>query len=762
MLASEVCPIPAQNWRKDAPRAETRNSTLSSTPAAAAAAAAAAKRGAPGTGSASASAREDKTESSCDSTTRKTKQQPLVQRGNPTAAGHHKAALSVTIEDASSEDSSADFPARFETESKPVTLGEASLSSVPPFRVGVFSAQSHLRENAPFGSASPATSPTPSACSARSSVISTFSLARRSSFSSSASSSVASGGSSSSGGGGGGGGGGGHGDFTPPISRCSTLLGSASSTIDENDVPSFAARKDRDTTPSYLLSSRPKSPRQSPTDYHGDEDGGAAISRVCTAPSVADSSRSRPPRLVMERLRLGLPNRTSSLPLRGLDSPTASPANSPAANDTSGTTGMARTRMSGHSVPKCSSLASDPAPAGLHSPVSQTTWEHMRRRTVAATGVKEQGGEDLQMDGEEMRQQQHWPEEEGMGETERKSQFLAESACLNWEDVEELCHRMDIAGIRIETLDIQPVDDDNHPPSHAAKAHTGTTATAPAAAAAACNALVGRSGPVSVGKDMTRFSGEESCASAASVVALKFSGMHMCDGSVAAFPAASGIYAIYDKEGALQYMGLSRRLAASLQAHAEDLPEMCGAVKLAVVAATNKEALVEAWKAWMQEHVAGTGKVPPGNESGNSTWTTRRVKRVKPDLRIVPGPHVKLTIPLSELIEKLVKENRVVAFIKGTRTSPQCGFSHRVLTLLNEARVDYETLNVLDEDHNPGIREGIKEYSQWPTIPQVFVNGEFIGGADILEEMAQSGELKEALAAPQQQTATAAATGGLA
>ncbi|CAI7910210.1 unnamed protein product [Closterium sp. NIES-54] len=165
------------------------------------------------------------------------------------------------------------------------------------------------------------------------------------------------------------------------------------------------------------------------------------------------------------------------------------------------------------------------------------------------------------------------------------------------------------------------------------------------------------------------------------------------DGSVAAFPAASGIYAIYDKEGALQYMGLSRRLAASLQAHAEDLPEMCGAVKL---------------------------------------------------------------------IEKLVKENRVVAFIKGTRTSPQCGFSHRVLTLLNEARVDYETLNVLDEDHNPGIREGIKEYSQWPTIPQVFVNGEFIGGADILEEMAQSGELKEALAAPQQQTATAAATGGLA
>ncbi|CAI5961340.1 unnamed protein product [Closterium sp. NIES-65] len=704
MLASEVCPIPAQNWRKDAPRAETRSSTL-----------AAAKREAQGAGSASASERENKTESSCGST-----KQPLLQRGNPNAAGHHKAALSVTVEEASCEDPSTDFPAHSETESesKLVTLGEAaSSSSVPPFRVGVFSAQSQLRENAPFGSASPAASPTPSACSARSSVISTFSIARRSSFTSSVSSSVSSGGSSSSGGGGG------YGDFTPPISRCSTLLGSASSTIDENDEPSFAERKERDATPSYLLSSCPKSHQRRSADYHADEDGGAAFTRVSTAPSVADSSRSRPPRLVMERLRLGLPNRTSSLPLRGLDSPTASSAaNSPAANDTTRTTGMAgmaRTRMSGRSVPKCSSLICDPAPAGLHSPVSQNTWEHMQRPTVAAAaGVKEQGGDDLQMDGGETRGQQHWSEEEGMGEVERESPFLAESACLNWKDVEELCHRMDIAGIRIETLDIQPLDDNSqaqqgssnlhHP---AAKAHTGMTATAAA----------GRSGPI--------------------------------DGSVAAFPAASGIYAIYDKEGALQYMGLSRRLAASLQAHAEDLPEMCGAVKLAVVAATNKEALVEAWKAWMQEHVAGTGKVPPGNESGNSTWTTRRVKRVKPDLRIVPGPHVKLTIPLSELIGKLVKENRVVAFIKGTRTSPQCGFSHRVLTLLNEARVDYETLNVLDEDHNPGIREGIKEYSQWPTIPQIFVNGEFIGGADILEEMAQSGELKEVLAAPKQQTA---------
>lgn len=62
---------------------------------------------------------------------------------------------------------------------------------------------------------------------------------------------------------------------------------------------------------------------------------------------------------------------------------------------------------------------------------------------------------------------------------------------------------------------------------------------------------------------------------------------------------------------------------------------------------------------------------------------------------------------------------QVVAFIKGTRTQPQCGFSFKVLTLLNEARTDYEVVDVLDEQYNPGVREAIKTYSQWPTIPQV-------------------------------------------
>ena len=138
-----------------------------------------------------------------------------------------------------------------------------------------------------------------------------------------------------------------------------------------------------------------------------------------------------------------------------------------------------------------------------------------------------------------------------------------------------------------------------------------------------------------------------------------------------------------------------------------------------MIDAPERAALTDAWKAWMEEHINNGGNVPPGNVSGNTTWTARKARSAKPEIRLTPGAHVKLTVPLETLVDKIVKEFNVVAFIKGTRTSPLCGFSHRVLTILNEQGVDYEVLNVLDEDHNPGLRETIKQYSQWPTIPQV-------------------------------------------
>lgn len=92
-----------------------------------------------------------------------------------------------------------------------------------------------------------------------------------------------------------------------------------------------------------------------------------------------------------------------------------------------------------------------------------------------------------------------------------------------------------------------------------------------------------------------------------------------------------------------------------------------------------------------------------------------------------------------ETIKKLTSENDVVLFMKGTPTFPQCGFSSTVVQILDYIGADYGAVNVLDD---PAIRQGIKDYNNWPTIPQVFVKGEFIGGCDIVKEMFETGELR--------------------
>jgi len=93
-------------------------------------------------------------------------------------------------------------------------------------------------------------------------------------------------------------------------------------------------------------------------------------------------------------------------------------------------------------------------------------------------------------------------------------------------------------------------------------------------------------------------------------------------------------------------------------------------------------------------------------------------------------------------IEQLVGSSPVFVFMKGSKLMPQCGFSNNVVQILNSLGVAFETFDVLSDME---IRQGIKEFSDWPTIPQVYVNGEFIGGSDILIEMYNSGELREKL-----------------
>ena len=101
---------------------------------------------------------------------------------------------------------------------------------------------------------------------------------------------------------------------------------------------------------------------------------------------------------------------------------------------------------------------------------------------------------------------------------------------------------------------------------------------------------------------------------------------------------------------------------------------------------------------------------------------------------------------VAQRIDDLVKHNRVVLFMKGTAQFPMCGFSGRAIQILKACGVeDLKTFNVLDDE---GIRQGIKAYSNWPTIPQLYVNGEFVGGSDIMTEMYQAGELQQALGTP--------------
>jgi len=95
-------------------------------------------------------------------------------------------------------------------------------------------------------------------------------------------------------------------------------------------------------------------------------------------------------------------------------------------------------------------------------------------------------------------------------------------------------------------------------------------------------------------------------------------------------------------------------------------------------------------------------------------------------------------------IEQTVTDHPVVLFMKGTAQFPQCGFSGRAVQILKACGVqDLQTVNVLEDE---AIRQGIKEYANWPTIPQLYVNGEFVGGSDIMMEMYQSGELQQELA----------------
>ena len=97
---------------------------------------------------------------------------------------------------------------------------------------------------------------------------------------------------------------------------------------------------------------------------------------------------------------------------------------------------------------------------------------------------------------------------------------------------------------------------------------------------------------------------------------------------------------------------------------------------------------------------------------------------------------------LLEIIQQDIKKHPVILYMKGSKYMPLCGFSARVVDILQELNAPFETRNVLEDDN---LRQAIKEYSNWPTLPQLYVNGEFIGGCDIVTELYEKGELKKIL-----------------
>ncbi len=99
-------------------------------------------------------------------------------------------------------------------------------------------------------------------------------------------------------------------------------------------------------------------------------------------------------------------------------------------------------------------------------------------------------------------------------------------------------------------------------------------------------------------------------------------------------------------------------------------------------------------------------------------------------------------LTIHEQIQKTVSDNAVVLFMKGNANFPQCGFSGRAIQILQALGAEFVTVDVLSND---AVRQGIKEYSNWPTVPQLYIKGEFIGGSDIMTEMYESGELQQAL-----------------
>ncbi len=200
----------------------------------------------------------------------------------------------------------------------------------------------------------------------------------------------------------------------------------------------------------------------------------------------------------------------------------------------------------------------------------------------------------------------------------------------------------------------------------------------------------------------------------------------------------AGVYGVYDKNSELQYVASVPNVGEAIENHRNVLndPNRVHSVRMIIVDDPDTAPLDELARNWVFTTVNVT-EPPPGN------------CEVSPEWRIVPekntGPDVTFRQGASEArleIMHILRKHRIVLFMKGTFFEPMCGFSYQTLEILKDMAGDkLKVVNCLDAEKNPDLREAIKTYSEWPTIPQLYINGDFVGGADIVASLAESGEL---------------------
>mmetsp|Transcript_37648 Transcript_37648/g.86934 ORF Transcript_37648/g.86934 Transcript_37648/m.86934 type:complete len:440 (+) Transcript_37648:58-1377(+) len=219
----------------------------------------------------------------------------------------------------------------------------------------------------------------------------------------------------------------------------------------------------------------------------------------------------------------------------------------------------------------------------------------------------------------------------------------------------------------------------------------------------------------------------------------------------AGLPSEMGVYAVFDEASVLRYVGLTRQLDKSIRAHAksigvEEASQLISSVYFHEMPGSTKDQLKGTWERWIKDHMDGGGDVPAGNLPDSAAGADPRwrsaTSTAKPALTLGGGRGLVDVEEAKEAVGRAVKQHPILLFMKGTPVMPQCGFSARAVGMLRELGVKYESIDVMDAVGNPFVRDAVKEYSSWPTIPQFFVNGELVGGTDIMTEMYENGQLE--------------------